>query len=84
MTPDALTFDLVDRLAAISVSRGRVSYVHENDLYDITNTNFGKFLLETRAGIRSNPRNGRQTDELSDGTRPMEPSSELRLIIIHH
>jgi len=48
MTPDALTFDLVDRLAAISVSRGRVSYLHENDLYDITNTNFGKFLLEAQ------------------------------------
>jgi hypothetical protein len=48
MTPDALTFDLVDRLAAISVSRGRVSYLHENDLYDITNTNFGRFLLESQ------------------------------------
>jgi len=48
MTPDALTFDLVDRLAAISVSRGRVSFLHGNDLYDITNTNFGRFLLETQ------------------------------------
>jgi hypothetical protein len=36
MTPDALTFDLVDRLAAISVSREHVSFLHGNDLYDIT------------------------------------------------
>jgi len=54
-TPDALTFDLVDRLAAISVSRGRVSYLHENDLYDITNTNFGKFLLESQGWEPAQP-----------------------------
>jgi hypothetical protein len=48
MTPDALTFDLVDRLAAISVSRGHVSFLHGNDLYDITSTNLGRWLLETQ------------------------------------
>ena len=46
MTPDALTFDLVDRLAAISVSREHVSFLHGNDLYDITGTNLGRFLLK--------------------------------------
>lgn len=51
MTPDALTFDLVDQLAAISVSRGHVSFLHGNDLYDITTTNFGKFFLETQEWV---------------------------------
>ena len=80
-TPDALTFDLVDRLAAISVSRGRVSYLHENDLYDITNTNFGKFLLESQGWERLNPRSGRQTDKHSSGRRSVELSSELRPVL---
>jgi hypothetical protein len=48
MTPDALTFDLVDRLACISLSRGHVSFLHGDDLYDITNTNLGRWLLETQ------------------------------------
>jgi hypothetical protein len=48
MTPDAFTFDLVDRLAAISVSRGHVSFLHGNDLHDITDTNLGRWLLETQ------------------------------------
>jgi len=48
MTADALTFDLVERLAAIGVSRGHVSFLHGNDLYDITNTNLGRWLLETQ------------------------------------
>jgi hypothetical protein len=55
MTPDALTFDLVDRLAAISVSRGHVSFLHGNDLYDITGTNLGRFLLETQGWRPAQP-----------------------------
>jgi hypothetical protein len=55
MTPDALTFDLVDRLAAISVSRGRVSYLHENDMYDISDTNFGRWLLKTQGWNSAQP-----------------------------
>ena len=55
MTPDALTFDLVDRLAAISVSRGRVSFLHGNDLYDISDTRLGRWLLETQGWHPTQP-----------------------------
>jgi hypothetical protein len=55
MTPDALTFDLVDRLAAISVSRGRVSFLHGNDLYDISDTRLGRWLLETQGWHPAQP-----------------------------
>ena len=55
MTPDALTFDLVDRLAAISVSRGRVSFLQGNDLYDISDTRLGRWLLETQGWHPAQP-----------------------------
>ena len=45
MTADSMVFDLTNR-AAISVSRGHVSYLHENDLQDITHSRLGQWLLE--------------------------------------
>lgn len=45
MTADSMVFDLTNR-AAISVRQGHVSYLHENDLEDITNTRLGQWLLE--------------------------------------
>jgi len=47
MTADALTFDLTPR-ACITIQSGRVSYLHENDLRDITNTNLGRWLLASQ------------------------------------
>jgi hypothetical protein len=65
MTPDALTFDLVDRLAAISVSRGHVSFLHGNDLYDISNTSLGRWLLETQGWHPAQPVEAFQWPETS-------------------
>jgi hypothetical protein len=44
MTADALTFDLTAR-ACINIAPGRVTYLHENDVVEITHTNLGRFLL---------------------------------------
>jgi hypothetical protein len=48
MTPDILVFDLVEKLACISVGRGRCSFLVGNDLHDISATNLGRWLLETQ------------------------------------
>jgi hypothetical protein len=49
MTPDTLVFDLVEKLACISVSQdGHCSFLVGNDLHDITNTNLARFLLDTQ------------------------------------
>jgi hypothetical protein len=49
MTPDTLIFDLVEKLACISVSQdGHANFLLGNDLHDITDTNLGKWLLETQ------------------------------------
>jgi hypothetical protein len=47
MTADSMVFDLTNR-AAISVSKGHVSYLHESDLRDITHTSLGQWLLEAQ------------------------------------
>jgi hypothetical protein len=44
MTADSMVFDLTNR-AAISVSKGHVSYLHDSDLRDITHTSLGQWLL---------------------------------------
>jgi hypothetical protein len=47
VTPDTLIFDLVEKLACISVSQdGHAKFLVGNDLHDITDTNLGRWLLE--------------------------------------
>jgi hypothetical protein len=49
MTPDTLIFDLVEKLACISISPdGHANFLVGNDLHDITHTNLGRWLLETQ------------------------------------
>jgi hypothetical protein len=47
LTPDTLIFELVEKLACISVSQdGHAKFLVGNDLHDITDTNLGRWLLE--------------------------------------
>lgn len=49
MTPDSLTFELVDRLSCISIYRdGKARFLVGNDLYDISDSNLARFLLEVQ------------------------------------
>jgi hypothetical protein len=45
MQADSMVFDLTSG-AAISIREYHVSYLHENDLEDITHTRLGQWLLE--------------------------------------
>ena len=55
VTPDTLIFDLVEKLACISVSQdGHAKFLVGGDLHDITDTKLGRWLLETQ-GWSSEP-----------------------------
>ena len=66
MTPDTLIFDLVEKLACISVSQdGRAKFLVGNDLHDISDTSLGRWLLETQGWSSARPSQPFQWPEAS-------------------
>jgi hypothetical protein len=70
--PDSITFELVPKLSCIGVGRdGDVHLLFGNDLYDITDTNLGRWLLDAQDW-------GKTQHQSTDQFRGLETSGTIQ------